>query len=378
MNKRKKRPPLKGFINYNSYMNEKKNLPVGAWIMLILAVVIGATSLTMTLLSHHLEKNIVQQTPEGIYWMPQEMTTTVSLMAAGRINVQAADSTDQLFSDMAFIHNYEFAAYTQDTATALEKGLNVQKGAEAAGFTAVSYAVPDILRNGPAQVLSILNAADTEMIVGGIHASTAAQNQLSIRDASGIKIAYLAFTDGLQQPMPNDEPYLVDVYDDEKTPVLVAKAAGVADLVVVSISWQGEDGQMPSRRQQEIAETLAYAGASVIIGNAGSAIQPTTWIDDCLVYYSLGNLCDTTPGAKRIGALGAVTVTKIQTGNASRIELTNPKVDLIGRLTSDKANRIRLLSGFSEQELPDRETIVSEKTAVIQMLDDSIRIGGIE
>ena len=76
--------------------------------------------------------------------------------------------------------------------------------------------------------------------------------------------------------------------------------------------------------------------------------------------------------------LSAVTVTKIQTGNASRIELTNPKVDLIGRLTSDKANRIRLLSGFSEQELPDRETIVSEKTAVIQMLDDSIRIGGIE
>ena len=347
--------------------------------MLILAVVIGITSLTMTLLSHHLEKNAVQQTPAGVYWMPKEMTTTISFMAAGRISVKPQDDTSKIFDEMAFVHNYEIASYTQDTGDALENGLLIQKNAANVGFTAVSYATPDVLRNGPAYVLSILNSEqDKGLMIGGIHASSAAQKQLPILDVSGIKIAYLAFTDILKQPLPADEPYLVDVYDDEKTPLLIAKAAGVADVVIVSIAWQGEDGQLPMRRQQEIAEKMAYAGASIIIGNAGSAIQPVTWIEDCLVYYSLGNLLDSHQGAKSVGALGAVTITKIQTGNASRIELTNPKVDLVARIRQEKTDTVRLLTKCADQQAADRNEILSEKTAVIQMLDDSIRIGGME
>lgn len=347
--------------------------------MLILAFVIGTTSLTMNLLSHHLENNRAEQTPIGAYWMPQEMTTTISLMAAGRISVKPENDIENIFAEMAFVHNYEFAAYTQDTSAALEKGTALQKKAAEAGFTAVSYATSHVLRNGPAYVLSMLNA-DTEknLLIGGIHASTAAQKQLQIFDASGIKIAYLAFTDTLQQTLPSDEPYLVDVYDDEKTPLLIAKAAEAADVVVVSIAWQGEDGQIPTQRQQEIAKKMAYAGASVIIGNAGGALQPVAWIEDCLVYYSLGNLLDTEQGAKSIGALGAVTITKIQTGNASRIELTNPKVDLIAHIRQEKTDTICLLTKCSDQQVPDRQAVFNEKATVMQMLDDSIRIGGME
>ena len=54
----------------------------------------------------------------------------------------------------------------------------------------------------------------------------------------------------------------------------------MADLVIVSIVWEGEPGALPNERQRAVAEALADAGASIVVGYADHAVQPVCWIDD--------------------------------------------------------------------------------------------------
>ena len=70
------------------------------------------------------------------------------------------------------------------------------------------------------------------------------------------------------------------------------KSAGEA-LVVVAIHWGMEDQFDPSASQQEVAEALADAGATLIWGHHPHVLQPAEWIHsataETLVLYSLGN-----------------------------------------------------------------------------------------
>jgi poly-gamma-glutamate capsule biosynthesis protein CapA/YwtB (metallophosphatase superfamily) len=69
----------------------------------------------------------------------------------------------------------------------------------------------------------------------------------------------------------------------------VNAAAQRADVVVVSIHWGGEYQAAPSRRQREVAQVLAGAGARVIVGHGPHVLQRVEWEGETLVAYSLGN-----------------------------------------------------------------------------------------
>jgi poly-gamma-glutamate synthesis protein (capsule biosynthesis protein) len=86
-------------------------------------------------------------------------------------------------------------------------------------------------------------------------------------------------------------------FDDSQVPLDVAAAARAvfeqaegARPVIVSIHWGGEYQAEPSARQRVVAQALARAGASVIVGHGPHVVQPIAWVDDTLVAYSLGNL----------------------------------------------------------------------------------------
>ena len=196
---------------------------------------------------------------------------------------------------------------------------------------------------------------------------------------NGISVIYLSYTDLLDEELPENENYLVNVYNDEKTPQFVNEAANMADLVIVSIVWEGEPGALPNERQRAVAEALADAGASIVVGYADHAVQPVCWIDDTLVFYSLGDLySEETEAADRIGALGAVTVTETIYGDKSRVELTNPKVDLVISVPDGEGHSdVKLLSAADDKEVEDRKEFLEGYTKTIQRMDDSIRIGGL-
>ncbi|MGE5777562.1 MAG: CapA family protein, partial [Chloroflexota bacterium] len=62
-------------------------------------------------------------------------------------------------------------------------------------------------------------------------------------------------------------------------------------IIVVSIHWGAEYQSCAATGQEQIAERLAEAGASLIWGHHPHVLQPAEWIHDrkTLVLYSLGN-----------------------------------------------------------------------------------------
>ncbi|MEE3486778.1 MAG: CapA family protein [Bulleidia sp.] len=358
---------------------EKKNFWNGTGkVLLILALVIGMTSLTMNLVSRRLETTQAQAQESPEYWVPTETTDTINILLAGQADLEGEDDFSNAIAPLHdLISGYDLAAYTQKALVNTDVMPSFANAMSNNGFDLVGLASRHALSGGKNGVDQSLDFWMTSpMHANGQNQSETMQNQLKRVESSGISIIYLSFTDVLDDPLPPGEEYLVNKYDDEKSPVMVAKAAGQADVVIVSMDWEGEDGQGPSDRQKKIADDLAYAGASVIIGTADNAIQPVQWIDDTLVFYSLGTFARNADeeDSARIAAMGGLTITKTTTANKSHVELTNPRADFTVCDGEGGSTAIQFLENSS---LENKDDLVQQYTAVMQSMDDSIRAGGL-
>lgn len=83
----------------------------------------------------------------------------------------------------------------------------------------------------------------------------------------------------------------VSGFDVETAVRAVRSARESGAIVVVSVHWGPEYQSGASASQQQIAQALADAGATLIWGHHPHVLQPTEWINDgkTLVFYSLGN-----------------------------------------------------------------------------------------
>jgi hypothetical protein len=63
----------------------------------------------------------------------------------------------------------------------------------------------------------------------------------------------------------------------------------LADWVMVFVHWSDEDFSYPRPEDREIARQLIKMGADVIIGNHPHVVRGMEVIDNCAIFYSLGN-----------------------------------------------------------------------------------------
>ncbi|OGO49667.1 MAG: hypothetical protein A2Z30_05635 [Chloroflexi bacterium RBG_16_64_43] len=147
------------------------------------------------------------------------------------------------------------------------------------GVSLVSLANNHILdggQSGLTQTLDVLREAG----IGAI----GPDGEVVVRQADGVKLAFLAFDD-VSQPL-----------DLNQAAGEVRRARAQGGLVVVSIHWGHEYLSVPDDRQQALARALADAGASVIWGHHPHVVQPVEWVQGgalpytTLVAYSLGNV----------------------------------------------------------------------------------------
>lgn len=98
------------------------------------------------------------------------------------------------------------------------------------------------------------------------------------RSVNGVQLAFLAF-DATSQ------------FDLDAAVQAVRSAQETEAVVIVSIHWGAEYQSGASTGQEQIAERLTEAGASLIWGHHPHVLQPAEWIHDdkTLVLYSLGN-----------------------------------------------------------------------------------------
>ncbi len=352
-------------------------------VLILVALVIGIVSLTMTLMSRRIEKSYANVPEENDAQPPESEVTVINILAGGTArygsNAAAAEDYSSCFSQLAqIVPNFDVAVYNQTSMIGTDLPEAFANAALDTGFNMVALASPDALLYGKTGIETSLNYwQNSSALYAGTYLSTDASNMITTRQYGSITVTYLSFTDVLNEDLPDQQTYLVSVYDEETSVQLVQKADEAADVVIVDICWEGQDQSLPTDRQTEIAQKLADAGASVIVGHAENAIQPISWIDDTLIFYSLGSLIDdsgTQPDA--LGCLGAVTVTKTTLEDKQRVELTNPQADLIvSVLQEDGQYQIQMLS---ESGIDSSDTLYETYSGVLQMMDDSIRIGGLQ
>lgn len=342
-------------------------------VLVIVALVIASIRFTMNFMQNRLEQR-EEQPSSNSSTRKEENVTIITILSAGnaefgyRVENQE-DYWDNVSAIAEIVANYDIAVYNQKAVIGSEIPWQFAQAMVGTGFNMVGLATPQAMRYGKEGIVHSMDFFEgSPAITSGTHVSTDHCNLIPMMQFEDISVAFLSFTETIEDEIPPQEQYLVNIYDDETSIAQIEKAASQADVVIVSMDWQAEEAS-PSPRQKEIAKKMADAGASVIIGHSNQGIQPVAWIDDTLIFYSTGALIsDSYEEKERLGILGAVTITKTTLGERKRVELTNPCVEII---TSKKWG-----SSYQIQLLEQGETC-QNIVELIQQLDDSIRVGGL-
>lgn len=98
------------------------------------------------------------------------------------------------------------------------------------------------------------------------------------------------------------------------------------DVVVVSMHWGNEYKLIPSKKQEELAQFVADAGADIIFGHHPHVLQKYDEVGKAKVFYSLGNFYSAQQfDSTNIGGIARVSVTKMEVAGQSFIEIAEPQ-----------------------------------------------------
>ncbi|HEX6595177.1 MAG TPA: CapA family protein [Bacillota bacterium] len=117
-----------------------------------------------------------------------------------------------------------------------------------------------------------------------------AQDNISIQEVNGYKVATLGFTDVYTNEFPVSKRVPgVLVTDPEVMIPMIHEAREQADFVFVHIHWGVEYDDSLHPRQEKLAEAISRAGADVIIGHHPHVLSSVDLIGDTVMFTSLGN-----------------------------------------------------------------------------------------
>lgn len=161
-----------------------------------------------------------------------------------------------------------------------------------------------------------------EIGVVGIYDNETDANSIYVKEVKGIRIAILNYTYGTNGiALPSDAPYAVNIWNDQKVAMDVAKAKELADFVIVCPHWGTEYVLTQTKSQEKQAQYLADLGVDLIIGTHPHVVEPVVWIEGIkgnktLCYYSIGNFINATSGTgkgtadRMLGAMADVMIQK--------------------------------------------------------------------
>lgn len=195
-----------------------------------------------------------------------------------------------------------------------------------AGFDVILHATNHTLDKGKRGVVNCLTFWQEnypEKIILGIHDSAEDQEEIYVYEQEGIRIAILNYTYGTNGiALPGDMPYAVDLLEKERVIRDLGRAQELADFVIVCPHWGTEYRLEETSAQKEWAQLFADNGADLVLGTHPHVIEPVKWVDDTLVYYSLGNFVNWTSGTgegvanRMVGGMAQVTIGLNENGEA--------------------------------------------------------------
>lgn len=235
-----------------------------------------------------------------------------------------------------------------------------------AGFNLVSLATNHTMDSGRVAIQESRNYWNNKTGVQavGSYTSNEEKNEIESRimEVNGITYAMLNYTYGTNGiGVPDD--YLVNVwptnldlndvandyaYQVYKETVAsdIAKIRDKVDVLIVAMHWGVEYTHEPTQYERDMAQFLADHDVDIVIGAHPHVIQPVEWIDDTIVFYSLGNFISAqyqnegscTNYKCMVGLMSSLTITKTVNDGETSIVIDNIQNDLIYTYYSGWAN----------------------------------------
>ncbi|MCI8310372.1 MAG: CapA family protein [Clostridia bacterium] len=169
-----------------------------------------------------------------------------------------------------------------------------------AGIDLLSTANNHSLDTGYTGLESTINYLDeAEILHTGTYKSQETQNQTTIVEVKGVKIAFLSFTYGTNGiPIPEGREYCINLINDD----FIINRLNLAkeqnpDIICVFMHWGEEYETTPNSEQQRLVKLLFENGTNIILGSHPHVLQKMEKVDfeydgklsEGFVIYSLGN-----------------------------------------------------------------------------------------
>jgi poly-gamma-glutamate synthesis protein (capsule biosynthesis protein) len=209
-----------------------------------------------------------------------------------------------------------------------------------AGFNMVSLATNHSMDMGgdSAKASAKWWEEHNEILTHGMASSEEKRNDYQIKDANGITYTMLSYTygtNGLGAAAIKNEPYLVNLFDEEKVKKDIEAVRDKVDVLIVAMHWGAEYRQTATETQKEQAKFLADNGVDIVLGTHSHCIEPWEWIDDTVVFYSFGNFISNQMGAeqasvRKVGVIGMFATLDITKTLDTRDNTKTIKIDNIG------------------------------------------------
>ena len=254
-----------------------------------------------------------------------------------------------------------------------------------AGFNVILHATNHTMDKWKQGLLNTINfwKKYPDIMVLGVNETKEQQDEITVFEKNGMKIALLNYTYGLNgMPQPDDMPFAVNLIDADLMDRNIKKAHEVADFVVVLIHWGNEYQTFASSDQKYWCNWFLERDVDLIIGAHPHVIQPIEWYtdpndgDEMLVYYSLGNYVTGTRAARAgvyeqaVGGMAKVELTKNAQGEVviSRYGV-EPLVANIGRGGYQSIYTCPL-SEYTEEERKNTILASNDPTFTIENCED--------
>ena len=380
----------------------------------ILLIIIIILSTTIVLIPKFKAKNKVD-IPVNETKLPNEYQLSLVMVGDALIHdrLYNAAKTDNGYDFKPYlklikerIKDYDLAYYNQETILGgTSIGLSTYPNFNSpwelgdamvdAGFNLVSLATNHTLDRGEKAVLlsrEYWNKQDSVYAFGS-YSSFAEKKELEskIFEKNNIKYAILNYTYGTNGiNVPKGKEYLVNLWSDttnyegykETVKNDINNLRNKVDILIVAMHWGKEYTHTPTELVKKTAKFLAENGVDIIIGTHPHVIEPIEWIDDTLVFYSLGNFISAQTSSSctnykcNIGLLSSLTITKTVDESESHITIDNIENELI--YTYHNNYKDYLVIPFSDniikEYLPNYEKIYDEYIKKITSNDSRIKI----
>ncbi len=348
---------------------------------------------------------------EEVVTEPRELTTKVNLVMVGDALIHGTVYKDAYNSETdtydfkkhislikPIIKKYDLAFYNQETILGgRELGFSSypqfnspQEVGDAmldAGFNMVGLANNHTMDKYEKGIKNSLNYWNDKknVLTAGSYLSFEDRNTPRIRTKKNISYTLLSYTYGTNGiPVPSGKEYLVNlwnVYSDsdyqsykEQVKKDIEAVREKVDVLIVSMHWGVEYTFTPNTFQKDMANYLASLGVDIIIGHHPHVIQPVTWIDDTLVFYSLGNFLSAQLQDqnfnKMIGLMSNLEIVKTVKGDQKTIKIQNVENELIYTYYNGFKNfKVIPFSQMTEEYNKNYKSLYDSYSQIVKKLD---------